>query len=235
MNDSTEELLHETLLHDTLHTHLRECDGDADGHLVGLADGALRVARRRQRLTRAGVGVALAAAVATAWVAVADDDLPRAHVVQPAEGRGVTKAATISLLPVTSATERACTPAGGGYTVHRTETHSAMCIHADPAGGMSDVRVSAAKAEKGTVDGSWRVEVTLTPADRTRFATLTGSLASAPAPRNQFAIVVDGKLWDAPSVAHSVTVGRVEIVGAYDGDLTSAMAHDLAQRLDPGR
>ncbi|MFJ9250761.1 SecDF P1 head subdomain-containing protein [Streptomyces sp. NPDC101776] len=235
MNDSTEELLHETLLHDTLHTHVRERDGDVGAHLVGLADGALRVARRRQRLTRAGAGVALAAAVATAWVAVADDDPLRAHVVQPAEGRDATKAATISLLPVTSATERACTPAGGGYTVHRTETHPAMCIHADPAGGLSDVRVFAAKAEKGTVDGSWQVEVTLTPADRTRFATLTGSLASAPAPRNQFAIVVDGKLWDAPMVAHSITVGRVEIVGAYDGGLTSAMAHDLAQRLGLGR
>ncbi|MEV0741455.1 hypothetical protein AB0I51_37235 [Streptomyces sp. NPDC050549] len=235
MNDSTEELLHETLLHHTLHTHVRECDGDAGAHLVGLADGALRVARRRQRLARAGVGVALAAAVATAWVAVAGDDPLRAHAVQPAEGRGATKASTISLLPVTSATERACTPAGGGYTVHRTETHPAMCIHADSAGGMSDVRVSAATAEKGTVDGSWQVEVTLTAADRTRFATLTGSLASAPAPRNQFAIVVDGRLWGAPIAAHSITVGRVEIVGAYDGDLTSAMAHDLAQRLDPGR
>ncbi|MDH6455941.1 MULTISPECIES: hypothetical protein [unclassified Streptomyces] len=235
MNDSTGELLHETLLHDTLHTHVREHDGDAGAHLAGLADGALRVARRRQRLARAGAGVALAAAVATAWVAVADDDPPRAHVVQPAEGRGAAKAATVSFLPVTSATERACTPAGSGYTVHRTETYPAMCIHADEAGGMSGVRVASAKAEKGTVEGSWGVEVTLTPADRTRFATFTGSLASAPLPRNEFAIVVDGKLWGTPMVSDAVTVGRIEIVGVYDGDLTSAMAHDLADRLDPGR
>ncbi|MEU7717308.1 SecDF P1 head subdomain-containing protein [Streptomyces tibetensis] len=235
MNDSTEDLLHEMVLHDTLHTHVRESDAHAGAHLTGLADGALRVARRRQRLTRAGVGVALAAAVATAWVAVADDEPLRAHVVQPAEGGGTPKAATVSLLPVTSSTEGACTRAGGGYTVHPTETQPAMCVHADPAGGMSEVRVSSAKAEKGTVEGSWKVEATLTPTDRARFATLTRSLASAPPPRNEFAIVVDGKLWGTPMVATSLTGGRFEIVGPYDGDLTGTVAHDLAQRLDPGR
>ncbi|MFF7275105.1 hypothetical protein [Streptomyces griseorubiginosus] len=235
MNDSTENLLHETLLHDTLHTHVREHDGDAGPHLVGLADGALRVARRRQRLARAGAGVALAAAVATAWVAVADDGPPRAHVVQPAEGSGTPKAATVSLLPVTSSTEQACTQADGGYTVGATANHPAMCIHANPAGGMSDVRVSSAKAQKGDIDGSWQVEVTLTPTDRTRFAAFTGSLVSAPPPRNEFAIVVDGKLRGTPAVAASLTGGRFLIVGVYSGDLTSAQAHDLAQRLDPTR
>ncbi|MEU0412897.1 hypothetical protein ABZ307_34420 [Streptomyces griseorubiginosus] len=233
MNSSTEDLLHEVLLHDTLHTHVRENDPHAGAHLTGLADGALRVALRRQRLTRTGVGVALAVAVATTWVAVADNEAPRAHVVQPAERGDTAKAATVSLLPVTSATEQACTQAGGGYTVHPTQTHPAMCVHADPAGGMSDIRVSSAKAEKGTVDGSWKVEVTLTPTDRTRFATFTGSLASAPPPRNEFAIVIDGRLWGNPMVAASLTGGRFEIVGPYDGDLTAAVAHGLAQRLDP--
>ncbi|MFD5401578.1 SecDF P1 head subdomain-containing protein [Streptomyces griseorubiginosus] len=235
MNDSTGDLLHETLLHDTLHTHVRERDGDAGAHLVGLADGALRVARRRQRLTRAGAGVALAAAVATAWVAVADDGPPRAHVVQPAHRGDATKATTVSLLPVTSSTEGPCTQGDGGYTVHPTPTDRARCVHTDSAKGMRDIRVASAKAEKSGVDGSWQVEAKFAPADRTRFATLTGSLASAPQPRNQFAIVIDGRLWGAPTVAHSITVGRFVVSGYYVGDLTSAVAHDLAQRLDPGR
>lgn len=100
---------------------------------------------------------------------------------------------------------------------------------------MSNVRVSSAKAQKGDIDGSWQVEVTLTPTDRTRFAAFTGSLVSAPPPRNEFAIVVDGKLRGAPAVAASLTGGRFLIVGVYSGDLTSAQAHDLAQRLDPAR
>ncbi|WP_406320777.1 SecDF P1 head subdomain-containing protein [Streptomyces sp. NBC_00519] len=239
MNGSTEHPLHETLLHDALHAHVRESDGDAAGaHLAGLADGALRVARRRQRLARTGVGVAAVAVVATAWVAVADGATPRAHVVQPAAegGNGNTgKAAPVSLLPVTSSTEQACTHGSGGYTVHATATQPALCVRADRARGMTNVRVTSAKAEKSTIDGTWQVEATLSPADRTRFAALTGSIAGTPLPRNEFAIVIDGKLWGRPSVTSSITGGRFEIVGTYVGDLTSATAHDLAHRLDPGR
>ncbi|MFF1767658.1 hypothetical protein [Streptomyces sp. NPDC058249] len=238
MNDSTEHPLHETLLHDALHAHVRESGGNAAGAcLVGLADGALQIARRRQRLARAGAGIAAAVVVATAWVAVADGATRHAHRVQPAaQGTGNTaKEALISLLPVTSSTEHACTHGSGGYTVHASATHPASCIHADRARGMTDVHAASAKAVKSSVDGTWQVEVTLGSADRTRFAALTGSLAAAPSPRNGFAIVIDGKLWGNPFVTSSITGGRLEIVGAFVGDLTSATAHDLALRLDTGK
>ncbi|MEU2054019.1 SecDF P1 head subdomain-containing protein [Streptomyces bungoensis] len=239
MNDSTEYPLHETLLHDALHAHVRESGGDAAGaRAVGLADGALRVARRRQRLARAGVGAVAAAVVATAWVAVAEGTPQRAHVVEPAAGDGTGNtgtAAPVSLLPLTSTVEHACAQGSDGYTVRATPTQPALCVHADRARGMTDVRVTSAKAEKSTVDGTWQVEVTLSPADRTRFAALTGSIAAAPAPRNGFAVVIDGRLWGNPFVTTSITGGRFEIVGAHVGDLTSATAHDLARRLDPGR
>jgi hypothetical protein len=238
MNDSTENPLHETLLHDALHAHVRESGGNAAGpYLVGLADGALKVARRRQRLAGAGVGIAAAAVVATAWVAVADGATQHAHVVQPAVGGtgNTEKAALMSILPVTSSTEHPCTHGSGGYTVPASSTHPAICIRADRARGMTDVRVTSAKADKSTADGTWRVEVTLSPADRTRFAALTGSIAAAPSPRNGFAIVIDGKLWGNPFVTSSLTGGRLEIVGAFNGDLTSATAHHLALRLDADR
>lgn len=239
MNDSTEQPQHETSLHDALNAHVRESGGDAAGaYLVGLADGALRVARRQQRLARAGFGVVAAAVVATAWVGVADGATHRPHVVQPAAGGGTGntgKAASISFLPVTSSTEHACTHGSGGYTVRATGTQPAFCVHADRVRGMTDVRVTSAKAEKSTIDGTWQVEVTLSPADRTRFAALTGSIAAAPAPRNEFAIVIDGKLWGRPFVNSSITGGRIEIAGVYVGDLTSTTAHGLAHRLDPGR
>ncbi|MEU1481280.1 hypothetical protein ACFYZ8_06315 [Streptomyces sp. NPDC001668] len=237
MNDSTENPLRDTLLHDALHAHVGEAGGDAGAHLVGLADGALRVARRRQRLARVGVGLVAAAAVTTAWVAVADDAPSRAHVVQPAgrDDSGATgKAAPVSLLPVTSITEHACTAADVGYTVHTIEDKRTLCVRVDRARGMTDVRVTSAKAEKSAVDGTWQVVGTLSPADRTRFASLTGSLASAPAPRNEFAIVIDGKLWSNPYVSSSITGGRFAIAESYIEHLTSTTAHDLAHRLDPG-
>ena len=237
MNDSTEHPLHETLLHDALHAHVREKGGNAAGpYLVGLADGALRVARRRQRLARAGVGIVAAAVVATVGVAVTDGATQHEHLVQPAAGgTGNTgKAALISILPVTSSAEHACARGSGGYTVHATETSPAFCTHVDRARGMTDIRVASAKADKSSIDGTWQVDVTLSSADRTRFAAFTGSLATDPPPRNQFAIVIDGKLWGIPAVASSITGGRLEIVGAFTGDLTRATAHDLALRLDTG-
>jgi hypothetical protein len=235
MNDSTEHPLHETSLHDALHAQVRGSGGDAAGaHLAGLADGALRIARRRQRLARAGVGIVAAVAVATAGVAVADGVTLR--VGQPAAGGDTTntgKAALISFLPVTSSNEHACAQGSGGYPVPASATHPEFCVQADRATGMTDVQVASAKADKSGADGTWRIEVTLDSADRTRFAALTGSIASAPAPRNEIAIVIDGKLWGTPSVTSSITGGRIEIVGPYVGDLTGATAHDLAQRLDP--
>ncbi|MET7735873.1 hypothetical protein ABZT02_31590 [Streptomyces sp. NPDC005402] len=228
MNDSTEHPLH-----DALHAHVQESGGDAGAQLAGLADGALRIARRRQRLVRAGVGVVAAVAVATTWAAVADGATPRAHVVQP--GEGTEKAALLSLLPVTSSNEKACAPGSGGYTVPASATHPAFCVRVDRAAGMTGVRVASAKAEKSDVVGTWQVDVRLDSTDRDRFAALTGTLASAPAPRNEFAIVIDGKLWGNPYVRTSLTGGRLEIAGPYLGDLNSATAHDLAQRLDPGR
>ncbi|WP_329352891.1 hypothetical protein OG226_48900 [Streptomyces sp. NBC_01261] len=55
-------------LHDALHAHVQESGGSVAGPcLVGLADGALRAARRRQRVTRVGVALAAAAVVGSAW------------------------------------------------------------------------------------------------------------------------------------------------------------------------
>ncbi|MFI1726708.1 SecDF P1 head subdomain-containing protein [Streptomyces sp. NPDC020489] len=237
MNDSTEHPLHETALHDALRAQVRGSGGDVAGaYLVGLADGALRIARRRQRLSRAGIGVVAAVAVATAGMAVADAVTPRAHVGQPAAGVDTTnsgKAALISFLPVTASNEHACAQGSDGYPVPASASHPEFCVQADRARGMTDVQVASAKADKSGADGTWRVEVTLDSADRTRFAALTGSVASAPVPRNEIAIVVDGKLWGTPSVTSSITGGRIEIVGTYAGDLTGAAAHDLAHRLDP--
>ncbi|MEV7070508.1 hypothetical protein [Streptomyces sp. NPDC093990] len=229
MNDSTAHPLH-----DALHAHVRESGGDAGAHLAGLADGALRIARRQQRLARAGIGLVAAAAVATAWAAVADGTSSPAQVL-PGGGDGTGKAALVSLLPVTSADQRPCAPGSGGWTVHASADHPTYCVRVDRTTGMTGVEVASAKAVKSDTDGTWLVEVSLDEADRKSFAALTGSLATAPVPRNGFAIVVDGKLWGTPYVSAAITGGRLEIVGPFYGDLTRDTAQDLAHRLDPGR
>ena len=229
MNDSTEHPLQ-----DALHAHVRDSGGDAAGpYLVGLADGALRVARRRQRLARAGVGAAIAAVVATAGVAVADGAMRHVNPAQPAAGLtgNTEKAARFSILPVTSITERACAPGSDGYAVRATATSPATCVQVDRTTGMTDVRAASAKALN--YHGEWEVDLTLGPADRTRLADLTATLATAPAPRNEFAVVIDGKLQDVAYAAAPLTEGHITVTVA--GSLTSATAHDLALRLGTQR
>ncbi|WP_406449036.1 hypothetical protein OH768_01120 [Streptomyces sp. NBC_01622] len=227
MNESTEHPLHHAL-----HTHVQESGGDPAGpYLVALADDALRVARRRQRLTRAGAGVIAVAAIATAGIAVADGATWRAHPVQPAVGGigNAEQATRISILPVTSVTEHACAAGSNGYTLRATASSPASCVQVDRAGGMTDVRAVSAKARSSA--GEWEVDLTLSPADRTRLADLTGTLATAPAPRNELAVVIDGRLRDTPYVAAPLTEGRFAVVGG----LTSESAHSLALRLGTHR
>ncbi|SEG67960.1 hypothetical protein SAMN05216223_10846 [Actinacidiphila yanglinensis] len=225
MNESTEHPLDGTL-HDLLHAQVRDGEGNAAGpHLVGLADGALRIAGRRRRY-RAGAGVIAVAVLATVGVAVASGTTGHTNGTQPAaEGTG--PAALLSILPVSSVTERACVPGSGGFTVPAATNHPTYCVSVDRSRGMTDVRVASAKADRSATAGTWQVEVTFFPADRARYTAFTGSLATHEAPTNEFALVVDGKLWGTPLVDRAIT--SVDIVGW--GDLTSAATHHLADRL----
>lgn len=229
MNESTEHPLDGTL-HDLLHAQVRDGGGNAAGpHLVGLADGALRIAGRRRRY-RAGAGVIAVAVLATVGVAVASGATGHTNGTQPAAG-GTGPAALLSILPVSSDTERACVPGSGDYTVPAATTHPTYCVSVDRSRGMTGVRVASAKADRSTIDGTWQVEVTLGSPDRAHYTAFTGSLATHEFPTNEFALVVDGKLWGMPLVNRAITSGRIDIAGAFAGDLTSAAAHHLADRL----
>ncbi|MFJ8057369.1 SecDF P1 head subdomain-containing protein [Streptomyces sp. NPDC096142] len=218
-------------LHDALHAHVHEGGSDtADPFLTGLADDALRLARRRQRLARSGAGVIAAAVIATVGVAVADGATLGAHPLRPAAGgtgnaEGPTR---FSLLPITSKTDNACVPGSDGYPVNATATSPASCVHVDRAGGMTGVRAVSAQARNSAI--GWEVALTLGPTDRTRLADLTRTLATATAPRNELAVVIDGRLREIALIAAPLTDGHFAIVSG----LTSDTAHDLALRLGTG-
>ncbi|MFE2884634.1 hypothetical protein [Streptomyces sp. NPDC059272] len=218
-------------LYDALHTHVEEGGSDAaDPFLAGLADDALRVARRRQRLARSGAGVLVAAVIATVGVAVADGATMHAHPLRPSSGGtgNVEKSTRFSLLPITSVSDHACAPGSDGYTLNATTTSPATCVHVDRANGMADVRAVAAKAHHSAA--GWEVDLTLSPTDRTRLADLTDTLATATVPRNEIAVVIDGSLRNIVIIAAPLTNGHFAIAG----DLTSETAHELALRMGTG-
>ncbi|MGQ4432561.1 SecDF P1 head subdomain-containing protein [Streptomyces sp. SAS_260] len=218
-------------LHDALHAHVEKGGPDAaDPFLAGLADDALRVARRRQRLARSGAGVLVAAVIATVGVAVADGATMHAHPQRPSSGGtgNAEKSTLFSLLPITSVTNRSCAPGSDGYTLNATTTSPATCLHVDRANGMTGVRAVSAKAHHSAA--GWEVDLTLSPTDRTRLADLTDTLATATVPRNEIAVVIDGRLRNVAIIAAPLTSGHFGIAG----DLTSETAHDLALRMGTG-
>jgi hypothetical protein len=88
----------------------------------------------------------------------------------------------------------------------------------------------AMRAEAGVDSdtGQWLIQVTLSPADAAAFSELTSRLAVEPPPRNQLAVLIDGKIISAPVVEEPIPGGEVHI----SGGLTRESATTLAQRLN---
>ncbi|WP_214323783.1 SecDF P1 head subdomain-containing protein [Nonomuraea sediminis] len=94
--------------------------------------------------------------------------------------------------------------------------------------GQGMTGIAAEKATAGLSGGTtWVVQVTLNNTDSAKFAALTSTLSQKPAPRNQLAIVIDGKVITAPAVTQPIPGPALEISGPF----TQKDATDLARRL----
>ncbi|MFD7501667.1 hypothetical protein [Streptomyces sp. NPDC059850] len=137
----------------------------------------------------------------------------------------------LRFLPVASSVQGPCpgrTALGaspGAYATYRDATTD-TCYVVTPDSGMT-ARPAWAKASYETSGAGWVVTVGLTARDRARFAQLTGTLAARQPPRNQLAMVREGTLLSAPSVAQALTGGTVQISGSFTGDSARQLARDI--------
>lgn len=99
---------------------------------------------------------------------------------------------------VTSVESDACYQLGDGMTV--TQVGRVELRPPDAAHGLTD----------------YTVELRLLPADAARFGTLSAQVVEEQQPRNQLAIVVDGKVVSAPTVQETITGGDIVISGNFD-------------------
>lgn len=99
---------------------------------------------------------------------------------------------------VTSVESDACYQLGDGMTV--TKVKRVELRPPDAAHGLTD----------------YTVELRLLPADAARFGTLSAQVVEEQQPRNQLAIVVDGKVVSAPTVQETITGGDIVISGNFD-------------------
>lgn len=88
-------------------------------------------------------------------------------------------------------------------------------------------RVKNLETQVDSSSGGYLVLLTLYPDDAKAFGELTRKLSQEETPRNQLAVVVDGKVVTAPAVMSPITGGEVQIVGNFD----RAAADQLVKRL----
>ncbi|EFL25358.1 putative protein-export membrane protein [Streptomyces himastatinicus ATCC 53653] len=137
----------------------------------------------------------------------------------------------LRFLPVEATAQGACpsrTALGAdqdAYVTYR-DAKTDTCYVVMPASGMT-ARPAWAKATDETSGAGWVVTVGLTGRDRARFARLTGTLAAQAPPRNQLAMVREGTLLSAPSVAQALTGGTVQISGSFTADSARKLARDI--------
>ncbi|MHA6758831.1 SecDF P1 head subdomain-containing protein [Streptacidiphilus sp. PAMC 29251] len=212
---------------DELHRQLQADQGEAATvHLIGLADGALRQARHRQRV-RTGFA-ALAVVAATATGVASSGWFGGTLLAGPAApGSGtVVLAEQINFLPVTSSKPGACPP-GGGYPSLDSPT---VCYQLDKAKGLT-ATAPGAVVTRSAFTGGWMVELHLHGKDVAAFAALTGSLAEHPTGSdNELACVINGKVLSASTFTASITDGVTPLVG----DFTQQSATTLADQLTGG-
>jgi preprotein translocase subunit SecD len=91
--------------------------------------------------------------------------------------------------------------------------------------------VTDASAGVPSNDVSWVVTLKLDSEGASKFATVTGELNEAESPKNQFGIVLDGRVISAPSVTEgAITGGSAQISGSF----TQKTAQNLANVLKYG-
>ncbi|GII88073.1 protein translocase subunit SecD [Sphaerisporangium siamense] len=90
--------------------------------------------------------------------------------------------------------------------------------------------VAGASSGVDSTTGEWIVQVTFKSAGAGQFAKITGQITSAPQPRNQLAMVLDGVVISAPVIEEPIPGGQARISGSF----TQKTADDLANQLKYG-
>ncbi|ARC56943.1 hypothetical protein AS850_07610 [Frondihabitans sp. 762G35] len=95
---------------------------------------------------------------------------------------------------------------------------------------ISNATSGLATNQQGNSTGQWAVNINFNGTGTTQFKDVTSRLVSLQAPRNQFAIVLDGSVITAPSTNSAITDGSAQITGSF----TSTTAKTLADQLKFG-
>lgn len=95
---------------------------------------------------------------------------------------------------------------------------------------IADASSGVIQTSTGSSTGQWAVYMTFNPEGTKAFANVTTRLSALTGARNQFAIVLDGKVISAPATQAAITDGKPQISGGF----TQQSAKTLADQLKYG-
>jgi hypothetical protein len=190
-----------------------------------MADAAWRAGRRRlAALTASAVA---GAAVIVAAVLLLPLAAHRQPPLRPASQPGpapVSLRSPIQFRQVAAISNASC-PAGSGGLPGTPDSAAPACFYLTGTGMTVTAVQSAQVVLSGT--GGYQLDIVLTRAQTGPFAALTRQVTGLPSPRDQVAIIIDGRVIADPAVQGPITNGSAQITGFA----TRAQAESLLSSL----
>jgi preprotein translocase subunit SecD len=92
---------------------------------------------------------------------------------------------------------------------------------------ISDATAGTITSSQGVSTGTWAVNIVFNGTGTSQFAAVTTRLVALATPRNQFAIVLDGKVISAPVTQAAITDGKPQITGNFNQTSATSLADQL--------
>ena len=86
---------------------------------------------------------------------------------------------------------------------------------------------TAVTTSAGSATGQYAVDLTFNADGKTAFGNVTKRLFPLTAPRNQFAVTIDGYIITAPAIQAVITSGTAQITGGFTSESATALANQL--------
>jgi preprotein translocase subunit SecD len=86
---------------------------------------------------------------------------------------------------------------------------------------------SAVTTSQGSATGQYAVDLTFNAAGKKKFGDVTTRVFPLTAPRNQFAVTIDGYIITAPTIQAVITGGTAQITGNFTNESATALANQL--------
>ena len=179
-----------------------------------MADAAWRAGRRRRLAALTASAVAGAAAIVAAVLLLplaAHGQPPSRPASQPGPAAPISLRSPIQFRQVAAISNASCPAGSGGLPGSPPGSAAPACFYLTGTGMTVTAVQSAQVFPSGT--GGYLLDIGLSRAETGPFAALTLKVSGLPSPRDQLAIIIDGRVIADPAVQGAIPGGNAQIAG----------------------